>query len=93
MVIAPSLSQPLPAQSLLPLLCLPEEAWSREIRPFPKTFLWLVTLLGGCGLTRRSGAAKGKGGNRIIKIQKLNLRLLRQHENAVQRMPPRAHLP
>ena len=89
--MVPSLSQPLPAQSLL--LCLPEEVWSREIRPFPKNSLGLVTLSGGCGLTRRSGAAKGKGGKRIIKIRKLNLRRLRRRENAVQRMLPRAHLP
>jgi hypothetical protein len=80
----------------LPSLC-PEELWSREIRPFPKKSLGLVTLSGGCGLTpsRRSGAAKGnlKGGKGIIKIQKLNLRRLQRRENAVQRTPPRAHLP
>ena len=64
-----------------------------EIRPFPKNSLGLVTLSGGCGLTRRSGAAKGKGGKRIIKIRKLNLRRLRRRENAVQRTPPRAHQP
>ncbi len=34
---------------------------------------------------------KGKGGKPIIKIRKLNLRLLRRRENAVQRTPPRAH--
>jgi hypothetical protein len=45
------------------------------------------------------GAAKGKGGKLepIIKPEipsrKLNLRLLRRRENAVQRTPPRAHLP
>ncbi len=85
--MVPSLSQPLHAQ------CLPEKLWSREIRPFPKNSLGLVTLSGGCGLTRRSGAAKGKGGKPIIKIRKLNLRLLPRRENAVQRTPPRAHLP
>ena len=42
-------------------------------------------------MTRRPGAAKGKGGKPIIKIRKLNLRLLRRRENAVQRTPPRAH--
>ncbi len=77
-------------------LC-PEELWSREIRPFPKISLGLVTLSYVCGLTpsRRSGAAKGnlKGGKRIIKIQTLNLRRLQRCENAVQRTPPRAHLP
>jgi hypothetical protein len=37
--------------------------------------------------------AKGKGGKPITKIRKLNLRLLRRRENAVQRTPPRAHSP
>jgi hypothetical protein len=53
----------------------------------------LVTLSGECGLTRRSGAATGNGGKPIIKIRKLNLRLLRRRETAVQRTPPRTHLP
>ncbi len=64
------------------------ESWNHT---FSKNSLGLVTLSGGCGLTRRSGTAKGKGGKRIIKIRKLNLRRLRRRENAVQRTPPRAH--
>ncbi len=35
--------------------------------------------------------ATGKGGKVILKIRKLNLRLLLRRENAVQRTPPRAH--
>jgi hypothetical protein len=76
----------------LPFFVSSRKLWSREIRPFPKKTLGLVTLSGGCGLTRRSGAAKGKGGKPIIKIRKLNLRLLLRRENTVQRTPPRAHL-
>jgi hypothetical protein len=72
-----------------------EKLWSREIRPFPKKALQvgLVTLSGGCGLTRRSesGTAKGKlRWETNYKDSKLNLRLLRRRENAVQRTPPRA---
>ncbi len=50
--------------------CLPEVIKSDLVH---KKSLGLVTLAGGCGLTRRSGAAKGKGGP-IIKIRKLKLR-------------------
>ena len=48
---------------------------------------------GECGLTRSSGVATGKGGKPIIKIRKLNLRLLLRREDAVQRTPPKAHSP
>ncbi len=52
----------------------------------------LVTLSGGCGLTRNDGHCTAAG-KVIINIRKLrvNLRLLRRRENAVQRTPPRAH--
>ncbi len=68
---------------------LSQQASSRRIE-LRLSFL-LVTLSGGCGSTWRSDSVKGKGGKPIIKIQKLNWRLLLRRQNAVQRTPPRAH--
>ncbi len=95
--MVPSLSQPLPAQSLLSLFPVFQTSCGVvKSDLFQKIYLGLVTLSGGCGLTRRSGAAKVRGGKPIIKIRKLKLFLMLRRlrrENAVQRMPPRAHLP
>ncbi len=83
--MVPSLSQPLPAHFLL-LFFLSSRSDSSENQTFSKKISWACNTFGWV-----SGAAKGKGGKPIIKIWKLNLRLFRRRENAVQRTPPRAH--
>ena len=50
-----------------------------------------VTILEHSAKTRSLCPSTGDGGKPIIKIRKLNQRLLRRRENAVQRTPPRAH--
>ena len=50
-----------------------------------------MTLSGESALTRRFRTATGNGGNLIINVRKLNLRLLPGLGVAVLRTPPRAH--